>query len=74
MTIANITDNHMDNLVDRFYSNVDENDIKECETFEEFFGVAKDKCENIWSEADIHWISNYVWNDYWSNHTLPGWN
>ena len=29
MTIANITDNHMDNLVDRFYSNVDENDIKE---------------------------------------------
>ena len=28
MTIANITDKHMDNLVERFYNNVDENDIK----------------------------------------------
>ena len=68
MTIANITDNHMENLVDRFYSKVDENDIKESENFEEFFGVAKDKCENIWSEADTHWIANYVWNDYWSKY------
>ena len=68
MTIANITDNHMDNLVDRFYSNVDENDIKECEEFEEFLGIAKDKCENIWSEADLSWIANYVWNDYWSKY------
>ena len=42
MTIANITDKHMDNLVDRFYSNIDENDIKECEVFEEFLGIAKD--------------------------------
>ena len=51
----------MDNLVDRFYSNVDENDIKECETFEEFLGIAKDKCKNIWSEDDLNWIANYVW-------------
>ena len=58
----------MDNLVDRFYSNVDENDIKECEEFEEFLGIAKDKCENIWSEADLSWIANYVWNDYWSKY------
>ena len=46
----------MDNLVDRFYSNVDENDIKECEVFEEFLGIAKDKCENIWSDDDLNWI------------------
>tara|TARA_Y100001968_G_scaffold153489_1_gene140281 strand:- start:465 stop:674 length:210 start_codon:yes stop_codon:yes gene_type:complete len=61
MTIANITDKHMDNLVDRFYSNIDENDIKECEVFEEFLGIAKDKCKNIWSEDDLDWIANYVW-------------
>ena len=61
MTIANITDKHMDNLVDRFLSNVDENDIKECERFEEFLGIAKDKCKNIWSEDDLNWIANYVW-------------
>tara|TARA_B100001059_G_C17838367_1_gene589958 strand:- start:2984 stop:3190 length:207 start_codon:yes stop_codon:yes gene_type:complete len=68
MTIANITDKHMDNLVERFYDNVDENDIKECQVFEEFLGIAKDKCENIWSEADLSWIANYVWNDYWSKY------
>ena len=61
MTIANITDKHMDNLVDRFLSNVDEIDIKECENFEEFLGIAKDKCKNIWSEDDLNWIANYVW-------------
>ena len=61
MTIANITDKHMDNLVDRFYNNVDENDIKECQVFEEFLAIAKDKCENIWSEDDLNWIANYVW-------------
>jgi len=61
MTIANITDKHMDNLVDRFYSNIDENDIKECEVFEEFLDIAKDKCKNIWSEDDLNWIANYVW-------------
>ena len=58
----------MDNLVDRFYSNVDENDIKECEAFEELFDIVKDKCENIYSEDDLHWIANYVWNDFWSNY------
>ena len=68
MTIANITDKHMDNLVERFYDNVDENDIKECQVFEEFLGIAKDKCENIWSEADLSWIADYVWNDYWSKY------
>ena len=31
-------------------------------------GIAKDKCENIWSEADLSWIANYVWNDYWSKY------
>ena len=36
MTIANITDNHMTNLVERFYDNVDENDIAQSEVFEEF--------------------------------------
>ena len=51
----------MDNLVDRFYSNIDENDIKECEVFEEFLDIAKDKCKNIWSEDDLNWIANYVW-------------
>ena len=60
--------NASENLVDRFYSKVDENDIKESENFEEFFGVAKDKCENIWSEDDLNWIANYVWNDYWSKY------
>ena len=52
----------------QFYSNVDENDIKECEVFEEFLGIAKDKCKNIWSEDDLNWIANYVWNDYWSKY------
>jgi len=42
MTIANITDNHMTNLVERFYDNVSENDISQCEAFEEFLDVAKD--------------------------------
>ena len=74
MTIANITDNHMTNLVERFYDNVDENDIAQSEVFEEFLDVAKEMCGNIWSDDDLHWIANYVWNDYWSNHTLPGWN
>ena len=74
MTIANIDDKHMNNLVERFYDNVDENDISQCEVFEEFLDVAKEKCGNIWSDDDLHWIANYVWNDYWSNHTLPGWN
>ena len=69
MTIANITDNHMTNLVERFYDNVDENDIAQSEVFEEFLDVAKEKCGNIWSDDDLHWIANYVWNDYWSNHT-----
>ena len=68
MTIANITDKHMDNLVERLYDNVDENDIKECQVFEEFLGIAKDKCENIWSDDDLSWIANYVWNDYWSKY------
>ena len=54
----------MNGIVELTYSNI----IKECENFEEFFGVAKDKCENIWSEADIHWIANYVWKDYWSKY------
>ena len=74
MTIANIDDKHMNNLVERFYDNVDENDISQCEVFEEFLDVAKDKCGNIWSDDDLQWISNYVWNDFWSNHTTPGWN
>ena len=74
MTIANITDNYMTNLVERFYDNVDENDIAQSEVFEEFLDVAKEKCGNIWSDDDLHWIANYVWNDYWSNHTLPGTN
>ena len=33
-----------------------------------FLDVAKDKCGNIWSEDDLHWIANYVWNDFWSNY------
>ena len=68
MTIANIDDKHMNNLVERFYDNIDENDLKECEVFEEFLDVAKDKCGNIWSDDDLQWISNYVWNDFWSNY------
>lgn len=68
MTIANIDDKHMNNLLERFYDNVNENDISQCESFEEFFDVAKDKCGNIWSEDDLHWIANYVWNDFWSNY------
>ena len=64
MTIANIDDKHMNNLLERFYDNVSENDISQCEAFEEFLDVAKDKCGNIWSEADVHWIANYVWNDF----------
>ena len=44
MTIANIDDKHMNNLLERFYDNVNENDISQCESFEEFFYVAKDKC------------------------------
>ena len=68
MTIANIDDKHMNNLVGRCYDNIDENDLKECEVFEEFFKVAKDKCENIWNDDDLHWIANYVWNDFWSNY------
>tara|TARA_B100000131_G_scaffold270314_1_gene270079 strand:+ start:301 stop:525 length:225 start_codon:yes stop_codon:yes gene_type:complete len=68
MTIANIDDKHMSNLLERFYDNVSENDISQCEAFEEFLDVAKDKCGNIWSEDDLHWIANYVWNDFWSNY------
>jgi len=68
MTIANIDDKHMNNLLERFYDNVNENDISQCEAFEEFLDVAKNKCGNIWSEDDLHWIANYVWNDFWSNY------
>jgi|TARA_B100001996_G_scaffold212176_1_gene162851 hypothetical protein len=74
MTIANITDNHMTNLVERFYDNVDENDIANCEEFEEFVVIAKKKCNNIWSENETEWLARYVWNDYWANYTLPSWN
>ena len=31
MTIANIDDKHMNNLLERFYDNVNENDISQCE-------------------------------------------
>ena len=41
MTIANIDDKHMNNLLERFYDNVNENDISGCEAFEEFFDIAK---------------------------------
>ena len=68
MTIANIDDKHMNNLLERFYDNVNENDISQCEAFEEFLDVAKNKCGNIWSEDDLHSIANYVWNDFWSNY------
>ena len=30
MTIANIDDKHMNNLLERFYDNVNENDISQC--------------------------------------------
>ena len=63
MTIANIDDKHMSNLLERFYDNVSENDISQCEAFEEFLDVAKDKCGNIWSEDDLQ-ITNYVWYDF----------
>ena len=60
MTIANITDNHMTNLVERFYDNVDENDIAQSEVFEEFLNIAKEKCGNIWSDDDLHWIAHRI--------------
>ena len=69
MTIANIDDKHMSNLLERFYDNVSENDISQCEAFEEFLDVAKDKCGNIWSEDDLHWIANYAVS--YTHLTLP---
>ena len=39
MTIANIDDKHMNNLLETFYYNVNENDISQCEAFEEFLEV-----------------------------------
>ena len=60
MTIGqHIDDKHMNNLVERFYDNIDENDISQCEVFEEFLDnkFIKDKfIGNIWSDDDLQCI------------------